>query len=91
MILRVNIYKGKRGYSASNFFLLSNSIVFDVEIKIQVTEIFQWLKLPRRKNSVKGVFLTIWGNKDGTFFPILTKLPHFLTFLAFLLFFYNES
>jgi hypothetical protein len=30
--------KGKRGYSASNFFLLSISIVFDVEIKIQVTE-----------------------------------------------------
>jgi hypothetical protein len=52
-------YKGKRGYSASKFLLLFISIVFYVEIKIQVTEmptIFRWFKLPRRKIRSTGYF-----------------------------------
>ena len=38
MFFGENLNKGKRGYSASNFFLFAISIVFDAEIKIQVTE-----------------------------------------------------
>jgi hypothetical protein len=52
-------YKGKRGYSALKFLLLFISIVFYVEIKIQVTEIptiFRWFKLPRRKIRSTGYF-----------------------------------
>jgi hypothetical protein len=71
--------KGKRGYSASKFLLLFISIVFYVDIKIQVTEMptthnFSVVQIASTKNSVNGVFLTIWGNKVNTFSPVLAYI-----------------
>jgi dihydroorotate dehydrogenase len=53
------------------------SIVFYVEINIQVTEMphnFSVVQIASTENSVIGVFLTIWGNKVNTFSPVLAKI-----------------